>query len=106
MRGRLGASAGKGTAVAVNPNLSHGTAALHRSAASLGATRTPGHIAIERAGHAAARLNAYLNAMKRSGVLKGGRGKRSRGLEHMVATMRSKGFMTYATALIGADADP
>ena len=24
----------------------------------------------------------------------------------MEATMRSKGFMTYATALIGADADP
>ena len=35
-----------------------------------GATLTPGHIAIERAGHAAARLDAYLDAMKRSGVLR------------------------------------
>ena len=30
--------------------LSTATAAMHRSAASLGATLTPGHIAIERAG--------------------------------------------------------
>jgi len=45
-------------------------AAVRRSAASLGATLTPGHIAIERAGHAAARLDAYLDAMKRSGVLR------------------------------------
>ena len=35
-----------------------------------GATLTPGHIAIERAGDAAARLDAYLDAMKRSGVLR------------------------------------
>jgi hypothetical protein len=47
--------------------------AERRSAASLGATLTPGHIAIERARDAAARLDAYLNAMKRSGVLKSGR---------------------------------
>jgi len=43
---------------------------MHRSAASLGATLTPGDIAIERAGHAAATLDAYLDAMKRSGVLR------------------------------------
>jgi hypothetical protein len=43
---------------------------VHRSAASIGATLTPGDIAIERAGHAAARLDAYLDAMKRSGVLR------------------------------------
>jgi hypothetical protein len=30
----------------------------------------PGHIAIERAGHATARLDAYLDAMKCSGVLR------------------------------------
>jgi hypothetical protein len=42
-----------------NPDLSTATAAVHRSAASLGATLTPGDIAIERAGDAAARLNAY-----------------------------------------------
>jgi hypothetical protein len=35
-----------------------------------GATLTPGHIAIERAGDAAARLDAYLDAMKRSGALR------------------------------------
>ena len=35
-----------------------------------GATLTPGHIAIERAGDAAARLDAYLDAMQRSGVLR------------------------------------
>ena len=35
-----------------------------------GATLTPGHIAIERAGDAAARLDAYLDPMKRSGVLR------------------------------------
>jgi hypothetical protein len=35
-----------------------------------GATLTPGHIAIEPAGNAAARLDAYLDAMKRSGVLR------------------------------------
>ena len=44
------------------------TAAVHRSAASLGATLTPGHIAMERAGDAAERLDEYLDAMKRSGV--------------------------------------
>ena len=40
------------------------TAAVHRSAASLGATLTPGHIAIaiERAGDAAERLDEYLDA--------------------------------------------
>jgi hypothetical protein len=46
---------------------SEATAAVQRSA---GATLTPGHIAIERAGDAAARLNGYLDAKKRSGVLK------------------------------------
>jgi hypothetical protein len=46
---------------------------VRRSAASPGAPLTPGHIAIERARDAAARLDAYLNAMKRSGVLKSGR---------------------------------
>jgi hypothetical protein len=35
-----------------------------------GTTLTPGHIAIERAGDAAARLDAYLDAMKRSGALR------------------------------------
>lgn len=35
-----------------------------------GATLTPGHIAIERAGDAEARLDTYLDAMKRSGVLR------------------------------------
>ena len=49
-------------------DLSTATAAVH--CASLGATLTPGHIAIERAGDAAARLDAYLDAMKRSGVLR------------------------------------
>jgi hypothetical protein len=45
---------------------------VHCSAASLGATLTPGHIAIaiERAGHAAERLDEYLDAMKRCGVLR------------------------------------
>jgi hypothetical protein len=43
---------------------------VRRSAASLGATLTPGHIAIERAGDAAARLDEYLDAMKRCGVLR------------------------------------
>jgi hypothetical protein len=38
--------------------------------ASLGATLTPGHIAMERAGDAAERLDEYLDAMKRSGVLR------------------------------------
>jgi hypothetical protein len=42
MHCRLGASARKATAVAVNPDLSTATAAVHRSAASLGATLTPG----------------------------------------------------------------
>ena len=50
MHCRLGASARKATAVAVNPDLSTATAAVHRSAASLGATLTPGDIAIKRAG--------------------------------------------------------
>jgi hypothetical protein len=36
--------------------------AVHRSAASLGATLTPGDIALERAGAAAARLDAYLDS--------------------------------------------
>ena len=45
-----------------NPDLSTATAAVHRSAASLGATLTPGDIAIERAGDAAARLDAYLDS--------------------------------------------
>ena len=62
MHCRLGASARKATAVAVNPDLSTATAAVHRSAASLGATLTPGDIAMERAGGAAARLDAYLVA--------------------------------------------
>jgi hypothetical protein len=44
-----------------NPDLSTATAAVHRSVASL-----------ERARDAAARLDAYLDAMKRSGVLKEG----------------------------------
>jgi hypothetical protein len=35
-----------------------------------GATLTPGHIAIERAGDAEARLDTYLDAMKRRGVLR------------------------------------
>ena len=35
-----------------------------------GATLTPGHIAMERAGDAAERLDEYLDAMKRSGVLR------------------------------------
>ena len=70
MHGRLGASARKGTAVAVNADLSTATAAVHRSAASLGATLTPGHIAMERAGDAAERLDEYLDAIKRSGVLR------------------------------------
>jgi hypothetical protein len=35
-----------------------------------GATLTPGHIAIERVGDATARLDAYLDAMKRSGALR------------------------------------
>ena len=83
--------------------------AVSMAATDRAVTLTPGDIAIERAGHAAARLDAYLDAMKQSGVLKGGRGKRSRileGLERMEATTRSKGFMIYANALIGADADP
>jgi hypothetical protein len=54
----------------VNGTRADNGAAVHRSAASLGATLTPGDIAIERAGQAAARLDAYLNAMKRSGVLR------------------------------------
>ena len=54
----------------VNPDLAMATAAVHRSAASLGATLTPGHIAMERAGDAAERLDEYLDAMKRSGVLR------------------------------------
>ena len=60
-------------------------------------------------GACSGKLDAYRKAMKRSGVLKGGREKRARileGLERMEATTRSKGFMTYATALIRADADP
>ena len=44
MHGRLGASARKATAVAVNPDLSTATAAVRRSAASLGARLTPGDV--------------------------------------------------------------
>ena len=54
----------------VNADLAMATAAVHRAAASLGATLTPGHIAMERAGDAAERLDEYLDAMKRSGVLR------------------------------------
>jgi hypothetical protein len=53
-----------------DPDLSTVTAALHRSAGSVGATLTPGCVAIEPAGDAATRLDAYIEAMRGSGVLK------------------------------------
>ncbi len=78
-------------------DLSTATAAVHRSAASLGAALTPGDIVIERAGDAAERLDAYLDAMKRSGVLKEFNAAFKR--RRMEAAMRGGGFISYATAM-------
>jgi hypothetical protein len=80
-----------------DPDLSAATAAVHRSAASLGATLTPRDIAIERAGDAAARLDSHIEAMRGSGVLKEFNAAFKR--RRMEATMRGKGFMTYANAM-------
>ena len=52
----------------VNGTRADNGAAVRRLCGLPGATLTPRDIAIERAGHAAAGLDAYLDAMKRSGA--------------------------------------
>jgi hypothetical protein len=71
-------------------------AALHEAASDLGATLTPHATAIERAGNAATKLDAYFESMRRSGQLAEFNTQYKR--HRMAAMARGEGFMLYRVA--------
>jgi hypothetical protein len=75
----------------------HATAALHRSAASPGATLTADDFAIGRADDAAKRLDAYVDSMRRNGQLQ--EFNRAYKLRRAAATARGEGFMAFHVAM-------
>ena len=79
------------------PDLSTATAAVERSAAIVGATLTPGNVAIERAESMSRKLDSYLGAMRTSGALTEFNKQYKR--RRIEATLCGRGFMTYAAAL-------
>lgn len=80
-----------------DPDLSTALEAVARSATSVGAALTPHDVAIERAESAAARLDSYLDAMRKSGALIEFNKQFKR--RRMEATLSARGFMSYASAL-------
>ena len=81
----------------VRPDLPTATAAVERSAAIVGATLTPGDVAIERAEGVAQKLDSYIAAMRQSGQLVEFNRQYKR--RRMEATLCGRVFMSYAAAL-------
>ena len=79
-----------------NPDVSEATAALHRAAASLRVALTADDVAIERARGAAMKLDAYLESLGRSGVLRDF--NRAFKQHRTAARTRGEGFMSYKVA--------
>jgi len=79
------------------PNLTSALAALHEAASDLGATLTPHATAIERAGNAATKLNAYFESMRRSGQL--AQFNKQYKQRRTEATANGRGFMSWSTAM-------
>jgi hypothetical protein len=79
------------------PNLTSALAALHEAASDLGATLTPHATAIERAGNAATKLDAYFESMRRSGQLAEFNAQYKR--HRMAAMARGEGYMSFGTAM-------
>ena len=78
------------------PDVATMTAALRQAAADHGVTLAPHDIAVERAGEAAARVDAYANAMKGTGRL---RAFNETYRAQRQAAAKGWGFMSYSTAL-------
>src|SRR5438128_1739844 len=80
-----------------SPDASTATAALARSAASIGAPLTPDDVAIARADDAAQRLDSMLETMRRDGTLRefnaAYKARRS------AAAARGEGFMGFGVAM-------
>jgi hypothetical protein len=79
------------------PNLTSAATALHEAASDLGATLTPHATAIERAGNAATKLNAYFESMRRSGQL--AQFNKQYKQRRTEATANGRGFMSWSTAM-------
>jgi len=79
------------------PNLTSAATALHEAASDLGATLTPHATAIERAGNAATKLDAYFESMRRSGQLAEFNAQYKR--HRMAAMARGEGYMSFGTAM-------
>ena len=79
------------------PDLSAATAALHRSAGSLGATLTADDVALGRAADAAKRLDAMIEAMRRDGTLREFNARYRAG--RAAALAEGRGFMAFAVAM-------
>jgi hypothetical protein len=79
-----------------DPDVAAATAAVARSAASLRATLTDDATAVSRASSAVVKLDAYMNSLRGTGVLKEfNRAYKRRRTE---AAANGQGFMTYAVA--------
>ena len=72
-------------------------AALHEAASDLGATLTRHATAIERAGNATTKLDAYFESMRRSGQLAEFNAQYKR--HRMAAMARGEGYMSFGTAM-------
>jgi hypothetical protein len=79
------------------PDLPAATAALARSAASVGATLTADDIAIGRASAAAVKLDSMIEAMRRDGTLAEFNARYKSG--RAAAAVEGKGFMGYGVAM-------
>jgi hypothetical protein len=79
------------------PNVTSAATALHEAASDLGATLTPHATAIERAGNAATKLDAYFESMRRSGQLAEFNAQYKR--HRMAAMARGEGYMSFGTAM-------
>jgi hypothetical protein len=78
--------------------LTKATAALHRAAADARSTLTPHDVAISRAAGAAAKLDAYMDSLRGTGVLV--EFNRAFKRKRMAATASGEGFMSYSTAML------
>jgi hypothetical protein len=79
-----------------HPDIATASAALARAAAGLRATLTPHHVAIERAGEAAAKLNRYMDGLHGTGVLK--EFTKAYRRRRLAAAERGEGFMSFGNA--------
>jgi hypothetical protein len=79
-----------------HPDVATARAALARAAGALRATLTPHHVAIERAGEAAAKLNRYMDGLRGTGVLK--EFTKAYRRHRLAAAERGEGFMSFGNA--------